>query len=827
MAKNKTTRQGLVLDAFCYKPQAGEPEKLRADMRRHIVSNLGNDPSSPGRHEQYMGLSYAVRDRLIDQWIKTQRSLYDHDAKRVYYLSLEFLPGPFLKNNISNLGLEDDCAGSLDEDWAGIDDLAELEPEPGLGNGGLGRLASCFLDSMATLRIPGYGYGIRYSYGIFRQAIEDGAQKEQADNWLSHGSPWGFERPKYTYSVHFYGQIRPYTDVDGCQRYHWIDTQRMKAMAFDLMVPGYRSGFTTNMRLWAARAARGFDLQFFNSGDYVGALEDKIRSENISMVLYPDDTGEAGKELRLKQQYFFVSATIQDIVRRFRKKNLPWRELPEHVAIQLNETHPAVAIPELMRLLLDGEHMDWEEAWRICVRTFAYTNHTVLPEALETWPVELFERLLPRHMMLIYEINRRFLEEVALRFPGDPERQRRLSLIQEEHGRTIRMAHLAIVGSHRVNGVARLHSDIIKRTIFRDFHELYPERFTNITNGVTPRRFLAQCNPGLAALITRKIGDGWVANLAGLRELEPYAEDAGFREEWMSIRLENKRKLSEYIKKHTGSEVDPESIFDVQAKRIHEYKRQLLNVLHAISLANRLRRAPDAAIPSRTVIFSGKAAPGYHMAKSIIRLINGVAEDIENDPLVRDRLRVVFLANYSVRLAEKIIPATDLSEQISTAGMEASGTGNMKFGLNGALTIGTYDGANIEMLEEVGAENFFLFGLREEEVSARRRGGQSPGPAAPAHSELAGALNRIRDGHFGAPGEFDHIVRALEYEDYFMVLADFEDYLRAQEEVNALYGDPHEWSRRSILNTSRMGRFSSDRAIGEYAEKIWNVSPLP
>ncbi len=827
MAKRTFKR---IVDELCYTASAPEAEKIASDIRKHVATTLGNDFERPNPYTYGLGLSYAVRDRLIDQWIKTQREMYEKESKRVYYLSLEFLPGRFLENNVLNLGLDDDVAKALKDTGFDLEELADEEAEPGLGNGGLGRLASCYLDSMATMKIPGYGYGISYAYGIFRQDIEDGKQVERADNWLHYGTPWAFQRSKNLYSVHFGGRVRPYTDHEGNTRFHWVDTERLKAMALDIMVPGYQNGFTTNMRLWVAKAAKAFDLQFFNSGDYIGALENKIKSENISMVLYPDDREEAGKELRLKQQYFFVSATMQDIVRRFRKKGVPWSDLPEYVAVQLNETHPSIAIPELMRMLIDGEHLEWEAAWAICVRTFAYTNHTVLPEALEKWPVEIMERLLPRHMQIIYEINRRFLQEVGMRYTGDVDRLRRMSLIEEGAEKQVRMSHLAIIGSHKVNGVAALHSELIKRTIFRDFHDMYPERFINITNGITPRRFLKQCNRPLSALISRKVGDDWPVDLEKLRELVPLASDVGFRDQWMDIRRRNKERLATVIKDLTGIEADPTSLFDVQVKRIHEYKRQLLKCLHLVVLFNRLRDDPTAEFTPRTAIFAGKAAPGYYMAKLIIRLINSVAYAVNTDPVTHGRLAACFLPNYSVSLAQQIIPACDLSEQISTAGMEASGTGNMKFALNGALTIGTYDGANIEILEEVGAENFFLFGLRVEEVMANRRGGYNPRAVYETTPELRRAIDMIAGGFFSPedPGLFAPIVHSLlDGGDYFMVLADFADYVRAQNEASRVFADPHKWARRSIMNTAGMAKFSSDRAVMEYAREIWGVKPLP
>jgi len=811
------------------KPKKSPRSPLESDMLRHIVSSLGSDYERTGAVNYYMGLSLAVRDRLIDKWIMTQRAFYEGQVKRVYYLSMEFLPGPFLVNNLLNMEMEETGEAALRNRGLTLDEVAGEEFDPGLGNGGLGRLASCYLDSMASLRIPGYGYGIRYAFGIFHQAIENGYQIEHADNWLRLGNTWGFDRPQNLYPVHFYGRVLEWTDEQGRLRHLWADTTKVMAMACDYLIPGYGNGYVTNMRLWVARTSREFNLGFFNTGDYVGAVEDKIRSENISMVLYPNDETMAGKELRLRQQYFFVSATLQDITRRYKKKNETWDDFPNQIAIHLNETHPAIAIPELMRQFVDIELLPWEIAWDICTRTFAYTNHTVLPEALEHWPEELVERMLPRHMQIIHEINRRFLDDVRRRYPQDPERVPRMSIVDGGDCRQVRMAHLAIVGSHTVNGVSALHSEILKARVFKDFHELYPERFTNITNGITPRRWLLQCNKNLAGLITEKIGADWITQLDKLKELIPLAGDADFRQRWIEVKRQNKLRLASLIEQSLKIKVPVEGMFDVQVKRFHEYKRQLLNILGVVALYNRIKDNPDAPTPPRVVIFGGKAAPGYRMAKMIIKLIHSVAYVVNTDPVLAGRLKVVFLPNYSVSLAEKIIPAADLSEQISTAGMEASGTGNMKFALNGALTIGTYDGANIEIMEEVGAGNIFLFGLKEEQIEEIKARGYNPREYYESDPELHRALDMIANGYF-SPAEpvlYRGIIESLlDMGDRFMVLADFAAYQKAREAADKLFAKPHEWAKRSILNTANMGKFSSDRALMEYAKRIWNVTPL-
>ena len=802
---------------------------LKDEIKRHIKFTMARDPEKPNRHACFMGLAYSIRDRLIDRWIRTQRSQYDTLAKRVYFLSLEFLPGRFLMNYLISLKLVDEVRQTVEEMGFDLDELEEEEWDAGLGNGGLGRLASCYMDSLACLDLPGYGYGIRYDYGIFHQTIENGWQREKCDNWSRIGCPWEIRRGEYLRPVRFYGRTETYTDTSGRQCHRWVDGETVMAMACDILVPGYGDDFVTNMRLWRAQSSREFNLDEFNQGDYIGAVEAKVLSENISGVLYPSDEMEQGRELRLKQQYFFVAATLADILRRHKKMNRAFSELPDFVAIQLNDTHPAIAIPELMRLLMDEEGLVWADAWPICEKTFAYTNHTVLPEALETWPVDLIHRILPRHMEIIFEINRRFLAMVESEKKGDSGIAQRVSLIVEGGQQQVRMAHLAIVGSHTVNGVAELHSKIIKEELFRDFDTLFPGRLANVTNGITPRRWLAQANPPLAKLINDTIGPEWITDLDRLRELEPLAEDAAFRQHWMKTKRDNKKRLARYILRKIGVGVDPDTLFSVQVKRIHEYKRQLLNILHVITLYHRIRANPGAPMVPRTVIFAGKAAPAYHQAKRIIKLINAVAAKTNSDPEVQGKLRVVFLPNYCVSQAEKIIPAADLSEQISTAGMEASGTGNMKMSLNGALTIGTLDGANIEIMEEVGEENIFIFGLTADQVSTLRSGGYNPQSYSDSDAELRQTLDSISRGDFSPedPYLFSPIMESLLLRgDYYMLLADFRAYVTAQEAVSKLFLDKDEWARKSILNTARMGKFSSDRSVMEYADTIWGLKPL-
>jgi starch phosphorylase len=809
-------------------PSFGE-SALIDDIKRHICFTMGNDPQKAGKFACYMGLAFSVRDRLIQRWIKTQRALYETLAKRVYFLSLEFLPGRFLKNYLISLQMEAEARRAVASLGFDLDELEEEEWDAGLGNGGLGRLASCYMDSMACRDLPGYGYGIRYDFGIFHQILENGYQREQSDNWRRRGNPWEIQRRNYLVPIRFYGRSESYKDGEGRMRYRWKDGELVMAMACDILTPGFGDDYVTNMRLWASKSSREFDLADFNLGDYIGAVEAKVISENISKVLYPNDEARAGKELRLKQQYFFVAATLDDILRRFKKLNRSLGDLPDFVAIQLNDTHPAIAIAELMRLLMDKHALEWEEAWTICQNTFAYTNHTVLPEALETWSVELLGLLLPRHLEIIYEINRRFLETLEVRLTSDPGLPGRVSLIGEGGQKHVRMANLAIVGSHSVNGVAKLHSDILKNSLFKDFDDIFPDRFKNVTNGVTPRRWLCQANPKLSELITTVIGDTWICDLDQLEKLVPFAEDHSFRQAWIATKMENKKRLARYILRKIGMGVDPATMFDVQVKRIHEYKRQLLNVLHVVTLYNRIKSDPEAMVVPRTVLFAGKAAPAYQQAKLIIKLITSVATVVNADADIQGRLRVLFLPNYCVSQAEKIIPAADLSEQISTAGMEASGTGNMKMSLNGALTIGTLDGANIEIMEAVGRENVFIFGLTAEEVATVRSAGYEPRQYYHNDGELRTTLDMIAAGAFcpQEPHLFEPVVESLLGQgDHYMLLADYRPYLAAQEAVGQAFLNPDDWARRSILTTAHMGYFSSDRSVLEYARTIWNVDPL-
>ena len=802
------------------------PQDLLARIQHHIISGLGNDFYPVRKDTYYHGLAMSVRERLNVQWLRTQRAIHSARAKRVYYLSMEFLPGRFLLNNIQNLNMLVPCRQAMESAGLQLNDIEEEEWDPGLGNGGLGRLASCFMDSMATLGIPGYGYGIRYDYGLFHQAIVDGYQVEKCDNWVRSGSPWEIMRRGFLYEVRFYGRTQSCVDETGKECFQWVDTENIIAMACDFMVPGFGNETVTNMRLWAATSSREFNLHEFNEGDYIGAVEAKVLSENISKVLYPKDESFAGKELRLKQQYFFVAATFQDILRRFKRYHEDFAILPDTVAVQLNDTHPCIGIPELMRLLMDEEGVGWDAAWDICRRTFAYTNHTVLPEAMEVWPVDLIGRVLPRHLEIISEIHQQFAKKITAAFPNDAARLSRMEII---HKGFVRMAHLAIVCCHSVNGVSELHTGILKDRLFRDFDDFFPGKIINITNGITPRRWLIQANPGLSKLITSAIGDGCMQDLTRLSNLEPFCDDSDFIRQWQGVRLQNKQNLARYILRKTGLVVDPASLFDVQVKRMHEYKRQLLNVLHAITLYNRIKADPSCLMTPRTVIFGGKAAPGYFIAKLIIKLINAVAKVINADPDAEGKLKIIFLPNYCVSQAEKLVPAADLSQQISTAGMEASGTGNMKFALNGALTIGTLDGANVEIMQEVGAENIFIFGLKTDEVAALQAGGYDPRKVCENDTELKAALDMIRSGVF-CPEKTDLFAPILDsvfnHNDYYMVLADYRAYVETQERVSRLYAKPEAWARQSILNTARMGKFSSDRAIREYAEKIWKVAPV-
>ncbi|HTG00749.1 MAG TPA: glycogen/starch/alpha-glucan phosphorylase [Nitrospirota bacterium] len=812
---------------FKYDKLGEDCQSLKHSLCNRLIYSMGKDPITATHRDWFHTAAYAVRERLIERWMETMRSYYDSDSKRVYYLSLEFLVGRLLSNSLLNMGFYEECREALSELELDLERIRELESDAGLGNGGLGRLAACFLDSMATLRLPGYGYGIRYEYGMFHQRIENGYQVEHPDNWLRYGNPWEFPRPEVLFPVKFGGRVVQFKDERGQSRFHWVDTEDVMAMAYDTPVPGYDTHTVNNMRLWSAKASRDFNLKYFNEGNYIKAVEEKNESENLSKVLYPDDTTQMGRELRLKQQYFFVCASLQDILRRYNKDHVEFDKLPDKVAIQLNDTHPSIAIPELMRVLVDVHNVPWERAWDITRRTFSYTNHTLMPEALETWPVSLFEAILPRHLQIIYEINHRFLEDVHHNYPGDPDLLKRMSVVDENGGRRLRMAHLAIIGSHRVNGVARIHTELMKHTIFEDFDRLYPDRIINITNGITPRRWLHQANPGLSALISQHIGDDWVCNLAELKKLTPLADDAQFRKQFRMVKRSNKQRLAEIIKMRLKLDINVDSLFDVQIKRIHEYKRQLLNVLHVITRYNRIKRGDVAGFVPRTVIFSGKAAPGYAMAKHIIKLIHSVGDVVNNDPAVGNLLKVVFIADYSVSNAEKIVPACDLSEQISTAGTEASGTGNMKLALNGGLTIGTLDGANIEIKEEVGDDNIFIFGLTAEEVGALYSRGHKPWELYASNPELKQALDMIGSGYFSPddPGRFRPVSDMLMGSDHFLLLADFASYIACQEQVDALYRDPEAWSRRAILNVANMGKFSSDRTIGEYAKNVWDVNP--
>ncbi|KAI1295494.1 Glycogen phosphorylase [Halotydeus destructor] len=810
--------------------QVAGVNEVKNSFNRHLHYTLCKDRNVSTTRDYYQALAHTVRDQLVSRWIRTQQHYYEHDPKRVYYLSLEYYIGRSLTNTMINLGIQSEVDEAIYQLGLDIEELEDMEDDAGLGNGGLGRLAACFLDSMATLGIAGYGYGIRYEYGIFAQKIKNGEQIEEPDEWLRFGNPWEKARPEYTLPIHYYGRV---VTEHGITK--WIDTQLVYAMPYDSPVPGYRNNVCNTMRLWSAKSPNNFNLRFFNSGDYIQAVLDRNLAENISRVLYPNDNFFEGKELRLKQEYFMVAATLQDIIRRYKSSKFGSREavrtsfdtFHEKVAIQLNDTHPALTIPELMRVLIDVEGLDWEEAFKITRKSCFYTNHTVLPEALERWPTAMLEYILPRHLQIIYEINARHLEEVAKKFPGDEGRLRRMSLIEEEPEKKVNMAHLAIVGASKVNGVAAIHSEIIKRDVFRDFYELNPEKFINKTNGVTPRRWIALCNPGLYDLICSKIGDNWIIHLDELDQLKPFATNATFIRAIQTVKQENKMRLAQLLEDQYNISINPASIFDVQVKRIHEYKRQLLNCLHMILLYNRIRENPDADIVPRTIMVGGKAAPGYHIAKQIIKLICSVASVVNNDPLVGDKLKIIYLENYRVSYAEKIIPAADLSEQISTAGTEASGTSNMKFMLNGALTIGTMDGANVEMCEEMGRENMFIFGMSVEEVEALQRKGYNAWDYYNRLPELKQVIDQISGGFFSPqnPDTFKDLVNVLLNHDRFLVFADFEAYIACQDKVNEVYANPEEWTRMCIMNIASGGKFSSDRTISEYAREIWGIEP--
>jgi glycogen phosphorylase len=770
-----------------------------------------------------------VRDRMQQRWFDTTQTYLDLSRKVACYLSAEFLLGPHLGNNLLNLQIEDEARAALAGLGQDFDTVLACEEEPGLGNGGLGRLAACYLDSLATLQRPAIGYGIRYEFGIFDQEIIDGWQVEKTDNWLVDGNPWEIAKPDVNYRVGWGGHTQQCRGEDGRYRVLWVPQRVAKGVYYATPIQGYAVNNCNTLTLWSARAVESLALDAFNSGDYYRAVADEVVSETVTKVLYPNDEPEVGKQLRLAQQHFFVSCSLQDILHVLEDLGgLTVRELPERFAVQLNDTHPSIAVAELMRLLIDERGLDWDEAWRITVATLGYTNHTLLPEALETWPLSMFERFLPRHLEIIYEINRHFLDEVRARFPGDEDRVRRMSLIGEDGERHIRMAHLATVGSHAVNGVAALHSELLKTTVLLDFYEMWPERFSNKTNGVTPRRFLGLSNPGLRHLLDETMGDDWMAHLDRLRELEPLVADPSLQQRWREVKRANKARLSDYVRAHTGIALDPDWLFDVQVKRIHEYKRQHLNALHICTLYHRLKNNPNLEIAPRAFIFGGKAAPGYTMAKLMIKLITAVAETVNGDPEVNDRLRVAFVPNFSVQNGQLIYPAADLSEQISTAGKEASGTGNMKFMMNGALTIGTLDGANVEIREEVGAENFFLFGLTVPEVQRLLHEGYRPRDYIAGNEELAAVLTLIAEGRFsrGDTEVFAPLIANLSDHDPFLVLADYADYLHSQQQVSATWVDTSTWARKSILNTARSGKFSSDRAIAEYCADIWGVGPV-
>ncbi len=802
------------------------PDVFRRVMTNHLIFTEGKSLKTATHRDWFEASAHAVRDQLIEKQLKRTEACMEQDPKRLYYLSLEFLIGRSLSNAALNLGMEQPLRKSLQALGQNMEVVEEAEIDAALGNGGLGRLAACFLDSMATLDLPGQGYGIRYEYGMFNQRIKKGEQVERPDNWLRFGNPWEFQRPEHMYAVRFFGNVIHFPDENGNVEHHWVDGETVMAMAYDVPIPGYKTETVNNLRLWAAKAAREFNLDSFNAGDYLSAVYDKNISESLSKVLYPNDSSAVGKELRLRQEYFFVSASIQDILSHFLTDHSDWNQLPEKVAIQLNDTHPAIAVAEMMYQLMDVHHLKWDFAWSLVTKIFAYTNHTLMPEALETWGVEKFERVLPRHLEIIYEINRHFLEQVNHHFPGDTDLLRRVSIIDEDHGRRVRMAHLAVIGSHKVNGVAAIHSDLLKTTLFADFNRIFPDKFINVTNGITPRRWLNQCNQGLAELIASRIGDGFVRELGQLTNLQAHAGDAEFRSQFREVKVANKQRLARYIEKVVGIEVDMNSMFDVQIKRIHEYKRQLLNVLHVITLYNRIRAGNAHSITPRTVIFAGKAAPGYRMAKLIIRLINDVASIVNEDPAVHGLLKVVFLPNYDVSSGEKLFPASDLSEQISTAGTEASGTGNMKMALNGALTIGTLDGANVEIREEVGEENIFIFGLTTPQVAQLRSQGYRAWDYYHGNEELKLVLDMINHGFFsvGEPDRYRQIFDNLtHHNDHYLLLADYASYVATQDMVGLLYRDKEEWSRRAILNVANMGKFSSDRTIMEYAENVWGV----
>jgi glycogen phosphorylase len=829
MSPNKKEMTAAPKDSPCAGSKLNTVEAIKASYLNHLKYSLAKDEFSATDHDRYYALALAIRDRLVDGWIRTSVTYHKTKTKRAYYLSMEYLIGRAMGNNVINLQLDEPVRKAMKELGLSWDDLRDIERDAGLGNGGLGRLAACFLDSLATLQLPGYGYGVRYDYGIFRQEIKDGYQVEEPDNWLRFGNPWEIERPEAQFEVHFGGRVIK-DEINGKVCARWLDYETVLGIPYDLPIPGYGNNTVNNLRLWEAKSTEDFNLTFFNNGDYMKAYESKTLTENITKVLYPNDNIEQGRELRFKQQYFFVACSLHDILRRFKADGHEIHAFPDQVAIQLNDTHPALAIAELMRILIDNENLDWGDAWSITTRTFGYTNHTLMPEALERWPVQLFESILPRHLVIIYEINRQFLREIATKFPGDNDRIGRMSLIQEGAFREVRMAFLAVVGSHSINGVAALHSELLTATLFKDFYELWPERFNNKTNGITPRRWLLKANPGLAALITDQIGEEWITHLDELKKIAPLAEDRDFQDKVMAVKRANKVRLAELIQRELAVKINVDSIFDVQIKRMHEYKRQLLNAMNIIHQYFELKADPTKKFTPRTYLFAAKAAPGYSLAKLIIKLINDIASVVNNDPAMKDRMNVVFLPNYRVSLAERIIPAADLSEQISTAGTEASGTGNMKFQLNGALTVGTLDGANVEIRQEVGAENFFLFGKTVEEVEATERAGYNPWDIYNSNPAVKRVLDAIKNNFFNLdqPGLYQPIWDTLlTHGDHYLVLDEFDSYVECQSQISEVFEDQTRWARMCILNIAHSGKFSTDRTIAEYAKEIWDIHPCP
>ncbi|HCE43635.1 MAG TPA: glycogen phosphorylase [Lentisphaeria bacterium] len=802
-------------------------EMIQDSFMHHLTRSLAKHPDVASNHDRYFALALTIRDLLVDKWIETRREYDTRKPKCVCYLSLEYLMGRALGNAMINLEIYDVAKAAMDDLGFDIELIEEEELDAGLGNGGLGRLAACFLDSMATLQYPAFGYGIRYNFGIFKQIIQDGSQVEEPDHWLRQGNAWEIRRPERMRRVRFYGHTEKSRNSDSKHKKEWVDTQDVLAMPYDMPIPGFKTAHVNNLRLWAARSLYGFNLSSFNSGDYINANLEASLTENITKVLYPNDNNYGGKELRLKQQYFLVSATLQDIIYRYKGLGGDIRKIDEKVAIQLNDTHPAMAIPEFMRILVDEEDVDWEEAWGICVKTFSYTNHTLMSEALEKWPVQMLEKLLPRHLEIIYELNDRFLRRIANKYPGDVGRLNRMSFIEENHEKQVRMAYIAVAGSSRVNGVAALHTELLKHGLFKDFYDYYPYKFVNKTNGITPRRWLVKANQGLTRLIEDKIGESWFTNIDDLKKLEKHVNDRKFIEQVAAIKRLNKEVLAKYIKEHNGIKINIDSIFDVHVKRFHEYKRQLLKIIHAITLYLEIKENPKGSFTPRTIIFGGKSAPGYFMAKLIIKFINSVASVINTDEDMNGRLKVVFLANYGVSLAEKIMPAADLSEQISLAGTEASGTGNMKFALNGALTIGTLDGANIEIKEAVGDDNIFIFGMKVNEVENLRKSGYNPEDFLKSQPRLRQVMELIRCGFFSTkePHVFDPLLDSMKI-DYYMSFADFESYNSVQEQVSRTYLDQNEWHKKALMNIANMGRFSSDRTIKEYSDEIWNIKPM-